>query len=62
MEFFYVCSVVSQTLREGALIQIFCSAGWHVRAALRFAFGTSGRKDLCMVPCHSCYIYGVGDA
>ena len=22
----------------------------------------SGRKDLCMVPCHSCYIYGWGDA
>ena len=24
--------------------------------------GTSGRKDLRMVPCHSCHIYGVGDA
>ena len=22
-------------------------------------FGTSGRKDLCMVPCHSCHIYGI---
>ena len=22
----------------------------------------SGRKDLCMVFCHSCYIYGLGDA
>ena len=21
--------------------------------------GTSGRKDLCMVPCHSCHIYGI---
>ena len=20
---------------------------------------TSGRKDLCMVPCHSCHIYGI---
>ena len=21
--------------------------------------GTSGRKDLCMVPCHSCHIFGI---
>ena len=21
--------------------------------------GASGRKDLCMVPCHSCHIYGI---
>ena len=21
--------------------------------------GTSGRKELCMVPCHSCHIYGI---
>ena len=21
--------------------------------------GTSGRNDLCMVPCHSCHIYGI---
>ena len=22
-------------------------------------YGTSGTKDLCMVPCHSCHIYGI---
>ena len=24
-----------------------------------FLCGTSGRKELCMVPCHSCHIYGI---
>ena len=22
-------------------------------------YGTSGRKELCMVPCHSCHLYGI---
>ena len=24
-----------------------------------FLCGTSGRKDLCMMPCHCCHIYGI---
>ena len=36
-ELVYVCLVVSQTLEEGAFVQMFCSARWHVRTALRFA-------------------------
>ena len=23
----------------------------------RFAWGTKGRRKLCMVPCHNCYIH-----
>ena len=36
-ELYLVCLVVSQTLGEVALVQMFCSAWWHVRTALRFA-------------------------
>ena len=36
------------------------SSAWrHVRTAMRIALWTSGTKDLCMVPCHSCHIYGI---
>ena len=36
------------------------SSAWrHVRTALRIALWTSGTKDLCMVPCYSCHIYGI---
>ena len=31
----------------------------HLRTALRLICGTSDRKDLCMVPCHSWHIYGI---
>ena len=61
-ELFQACLIVSQALGEGALVQMFYSAWWHVSTALGLLCGTSGRKDLGMVPCHSCYIYGVGDA
>ena len=39
----------------------FSTVWWHVRTALRFALWdySSGRKELCMMPCHSCYIYGI---
>ena len=70
-ELFQVCLVVSQTLGEGALVQMFC---WYVREKWRSQFSlmvcddclkvcfvglVSGRKDLYMVPCHSCHIYGI---
>ena len=69
-ELFWACLVVSQVLGEGALVQMFCwyirekrggvSSAWrHVRTALRIALWTSGTKDLRMVPCHSCHIYGI---
>ena len=36
------------------------SSAWcHVRTALRLLCGTTVRKDLCMVPCHGCHIYGI---
>ena len=35
------------------------SAWWQVRTAMRFAFGTSSRIELCMVTCHNCHIYGI---
>ena len=35
------------------------ASGEQVRIALRFALWDSGRRKLCMVPCHSCYIYEI---
>ena len=43
-ELFQVCLIVSQILRDGAIVQMFCSAWWHVRTASRFALWGQWQK------------------
>ena len=35
----------------------FCASAWGSKLGL--LCGTSGRRKLCMMPCHSCHIYGI---
>ena len=43
-QLFQACLVVRQTFRDGAIVQMFCSAWGHVRTALRFALWDQWQK------------------
>ena len=51
----YTCTNVLFVCKEevGELVQSGGGLPWSL------LYGTTGRKELCMVPCHSCHIYRI---
>ena len=61
---FFICNIIvllsynSVSWRRYILKCLcFCASAWGSKLGL--LCGTSGRRKLCMMPCHSCHIYGI---